>query len=122
MTKLSYTEAKAIQEAANAACQVASVALSSVEGLSSGPMGLTPLAVRMSPEYITAKAEFDRTFAHMRKINQWFCKEYKREYAQDNKEKRELGLEYRQYVAKCEANGVSPPYDYTKWILIRTQF
>lgn len=29
---------------------------------------------------------------------------------------------YRKYTARCEANGVYPPYGFKKWIRIRTQF
>jgi hypothetical protein len=34
----------------------------------------------------------------------------------------ELFVQYREYVAKCEKNGVYPLYSYNTWILCRSQF
>lgn len=39
-----------------------------------------------------------------------------------NESTTELFIMYREYVAKCDKNGVWPPYDYATWILCRTQF
>lgn len=34
----------------------------------------------------------------------------------------ELFIQYREYCARCEKNGVYPPYGYATWIRCRTQF
>jgi len=46
----------------------------------SGPMGLTPDSVRTSPEFRKAKADFDSAFSALRKFNQYFVKEFSKEY------------------------------------------
>ncbi|MEJ7804362.1 MAG: hypothetical protein WKG03_00355 [Telluria sp.] len=83
--KKPYPEAKAIQEAASAECQIAGAALAAIEGVAPG--SLVPIEVRMSPEYNRAKQEFDCAFKHMEEISQWFTKEYEAEYEADLLEK-----------------------------------
>ena len=34
----------------------------------------------------------------------------------------EMLTRYREYTARCEANGVYPPYGFRTWIRMRTQF
>ena len=34
----------------------------------------------------------------------------------------EMLASYREYTARCEANGVYPPYEFRTWIRMRTQF
>lgn len=50
--------------------------LRAIPGVGSGPMGLTPDAVRASPEYRIAKAEFDAAFAALQTFNQRFHKAF----------------------------------------------
>lgn len=44
-----------------------------------GPMGLTPDSVKASPEFMTAKANFNRSFAALRAHNGGFVKRFAKE-------------------------------------------
>jgi hypothetical protein len=78
--RMPYPEAKAIQEAAVAACEVLAAELKAVEGGGETRPGLVPLHVRQSPEYQKAKREYDVAFKHMQDTNTWFLTDYKQEY------------------------------------------
>jgi hypothetical protein len=47
----------------------ASDALRAVPGIGSGPMGMTPDAVKASPEYRAAKLAYERAHAELRAFN-----------------------------------------------------
>jgi len=76
MKPLTYTEAKAKCDAIEARMKTASDAL---RRFPRGPMGLTPDAVKFSPEYRAAKLAVDRTFAELRAFNTWFVRQFKKE-------------------------------------------
>lgn len=44
-----------------------------------GPMGLTPDAVRITPEWPDAKQLFDRAWTNLREFNKIYMKKYKKE-------------------------------------------
>lgn len=46
-----------------------------------GQMGLTPDAVKFSPEFRAAKSEFDNAFKTLRHFNSHYIKAFKREIA-----------------------------------------
>lgn len=52
-----------------------------------GDMGLTPDSVKAMPEYRKAKAEFDSAFQVLRKFNQQFVKQFKKEIARERRER-----------------------------------
>lgn len=85
---LSYVAAKVIKDAANAECEIAAARLSAAKG-DVAPGSLTPDHIKFSPAYQEAHREFTKAFRHMREVNQWFCKTYKREYHQDIMAQRE---------------------------------
>ena len=55
--------------------------LKAIHGLGSGPLGLTPDAVKLSDEYRQAKRDFDAAFQAERKFNRDFLKLHKKQYA-----------------------------------------
>jgi len=57
-----------------------------------GPMGLTPDHVRATPEYKTAKANFDRSFAALRDHNAFMTKNFKKEMKADRDARRQARL------------------------------
>jgi len=71
-----FTLAKVAKQHLDNECTAASEALNAVPGIGSGPMGLTPDAVRATPEYRTAKAAFDAAFAALRDFNGKFNKQF----------------------------------------------
>ncbi len=73
------TETKARFEAS---MHEAAKALKSIEGVGTGPMGLTPDHVKASMRYKMAKAKFDWEFANVRAFNSWYVKEFKKELQQ----------------------------------------
>lgn len=52
---------------------------STLDAFPKGPMGLTPDAVRATPEWKKAKQEFDAAFADLRKFNAMFAKIFAKE-------------------------------------------
>lgn len=77
---MTYPEALALKQLAESRCDDAPRALRAVPGVGSGPMGLTPDHVKVSPEYREARAAADKAFREMQRVNAWFCKTYAREY------------------------------------------
>lgn len=49
--------------------RAASADLQAIPGIGSGPMGLTPDAVKASPAYRAARARYDAATARLRKLN-----------------------------------------------------
>lgn len=76
---MTYAIAKAAKAALEAAEREASANLRKVPGIGSGPMGLTPDAVKARPDYQAAKAAHDRAFGQLRRFNAGFCRTYKAE-------------------------------------------
>lgn len=74
-----YEEAKKLKAAAEAVETRANEALQAVRGVGSGQCGLTPDAVKRSPEYQAAWRNHALAFGAMAKTNQWFFKHFKNE-------------------------------------------
>lgn len=54
-------------------------------------MGLLPESIRESEEYRESKGKYDTVFKILQEYNQWFLKEYKKEYLADRKKTRQRG-------------------------------
>jgi hypothetical protein len=52
-----------------------------------GPMGLTPDAVKKSPEYIKLKADYDKAFQTLRTFNATYTKRFSNEIRADRRVK-----------------------------------
>lgn len=72
-----YNEAKAARDSAEERLSIASLALGSYP---KGVMGLTPDAVKATPEWQKDKAEYDVAFATLRAINGVIVKKFRKEY------------------------------------------
>ena len=84
---MNYAEAKQLKAQLEGNLDVASKALRAIPGIGSGPMGLTPDAVKNSPEYRAASAAYDVAFAALRNFNGQFVKAFKAEYAAERRER-----------------------------------
>lgn len=73
---MNYSEAKQIANELNAA---SSASANVLNGFPKGQMGLTPDAVRATPEWKAAKAIADRDFAKLRAFNGFYVKAFKKE-------------------------------------------
>lgn len=80
-----YLRAKAARDAIGADVARASAALNRFPV---GPMGLTPDAVKASPEYRAAKMAFDSAFAGQRCFNASFVRTFRREIAAERAARR----------------------------------
>lgn len=83
-----YEIARQMKSVMEAREREASAALQRVPGISSGPMGLTPDAVKASPEYRNAKADYEACREALRRFNAWFMREYASEYRAERKARR----------------------------------
>ena len=83
---MTYTEAKAMGAAIEARLKAASAAMP--KGTGSGPMGLTPDAIKFSPEYRAAKLVVDRTMRELREFNRWFVPTFKKEISAEIRARR----------------------------------
>lgn len=61
--------------------------LREIPGVGSGPMGLTPDAIKASPEYRAAKAAYDKAFAALRAFNGKYVKLFKAEISAERAER-----------------------------------
>lgn len=75
-TAIAYEEAKAARDVLATEVAAATAVLKTFPG---GPMGLTPDSVRLTPEYRTANARFQRAFAALRAFNAGFTKTFAKE-------------------------------------------
>lgn len=85
--KTAYEAAKQNRALVDKACDDATKKLKAIKGVGSGGSGLTPDSVRALPEYKRAKAELDRAFKKLQDTNLRFTKEFKKESAQERKDK-----------------------------------
>lgn len=69
----------ATQRALERATAAASACLSSVPGIGSGAMGLTPDAVKASPDYQSARAAYQASHDRLARHNAAFVRTFKRE-------------------------------------------
>lgn len=82
---MTYAEAKKLKETAEEESRAASTAERAFPRLANG---LTPDAVRATPEYKAAAARNALAFARLRAVNEWFVKTFKKEYAADRAARR----------------------------------
>ena len=75
-----YEEAKKVVNAAEAESKAAGDVLDTFPKLANG---LTPDAIKLSPEYRAAKTRFNAAFAHLRRVNAWFVENFKKEIRAD---------------------------------------
>lgn len=83
---MSYSEAKAKKEEIEKRSKTAGSVLKSLSG--GGPMGLTPDAVRATPEWQKANSDYQKAFAEERAYNEHFLKTYAKEYKADRASRR----------------------------------
>lgn len=69
----------AMQRQLEARMAAASVAMSDVPGVGTGPMGLTPDAVKASPAYSEARARYQAAHAALANHNRTFVRTFGRE-------------------------------------------
>jgi hypothetical protein len=85
---MSYAIAKAVQAELERARNDASQALSSIAGVGSSAMGLTPDSVKASPEYRAARRAYDQRHADLAAFNARFVKQYATDLAADRARRR----------------------------------
>jgi hypothetical protein len=71
--------AQAKRDGLEAAAAEASRALNAIPGIGSGPMGLTPDAVKFSPAYRLARARYDKAAAELRAFAGMMSRNFPRE-------------------------------------------
>jgi hypothetical protein len=84
----SFEAAKAHASELDAACKAASDRVKAIPGVGSGPMGLTPDAVRYDPDYRDAKRDYDGAFARVREFYSWYTKAFTAELRAEREAKR----------------------------------
>ena len=82
---MTYDDAKALRNQAEAKVTEASARLKSVAGVGSGGTGLTPDHVKSSSEYRDAKAGYDAAFRELQRVNAWFTQTYADEYRDERR-------------------------------------
>jgi hypothetical protein len=55
--------------------------------------GLLPEEIRLSPQYRRDKGAFDRAFRELQNFNKMFMRKFKKEYAQERRERRKRRYE-----------------------------
>jgi hypothetical protein len=83
-----FPAAKAHYDALSEAAEVASKRLRAIPGIGSGPMGLTPDAIKFSPEYREASAAYQRAAGILKDYAKGYCRTFKREIAADRDARR----------------------------------
>jgi len=73
---MTFAIAKAAQAAIEQEASRAGAVLAAIPGVGTGPMGLTPDAVKASPEYRAAKLAYESAFARLRAFNGSYVKVY----------------------------------------------
>lgn len=74
-----YAQAKSLASFRDSEYRAACAKINAVDGIGSGPMGLTPDHVRATSEYKSAKAQLDAAFAALRSANTFLFKNFKKE-------------------------------------------
>ena len=92
LTAPSFSIFKATRDALDAELSAATKSLKAIPGHASGPMGLTPDAVKALPAWQAARARLDRAFAAVRAFNGANVKRYARELKAERDAKRERAL------------------------------
>jgi len=78
--KFTYEQAKARADELDAASKAAGAILNAFP---KGAMGMTPDDVKARPDYVAAKAAFERAFAAQRNFNRLYTVAFKQERARD---------------------------------------
>ena len=76
---MTFEQATALRDTFNRLVDETSATLRAIPGVGSGPMGLTPDAVKFSPEFRAADLAFKYAFANLRAFNDRYTKEFKKE-------------------------------------------
>lgn len=92
---MTYLQAKDLSNALTADVKRFSAAL---DVFPKGPMGPTPEAVRVTPEYRAAKTAFDAAFKRLRAFNGQFVKVFAKEIRAERRE------HYAQYIIQGETD------------------
>jgi hypothetical protein len=79
--------AKQSKKALEDCLDIADKALKAFDSYGKSEMGMTPDHVKAMPEWQAAKKDFDQAFAQLRNFNGWYVKTFKKEIAQERKEK-----------------------------------
>lgn len=80
---VSYEKALSIKAKLEAKLDEASARMRSIEGVGSGPLGLTPDHVKASEAFIWARAEYNDALAELRGFNTEFMRVYGKRYRED---------------------------------------
>lgn len=97
---MTYALAKIVYEEFERQQKEASAALRAIPGVGSGPMGLTPDAVKFSPEYRAAKARCDAVAKAAKPFFLNFAKQYKKEIIAERDARRAQAREVAQMRAQ----------------------
>lgn len=81
---MTYQEAKELNKQIEERVSILSAKLNSYP---KGLMGMTREDIRLSSEYQTVKAEYNKAFKELQNFNKWFLKTFKKEYAKERQER-----------------------------------
>jgi len=84
---MEYSIQKQVKQSLESEVEKAEKALKEFDKYGKTEIGLTPDFVKAMPEYKKAKTEFDNAFQVLRKFNQQFVKQFKKEIAKERREK-----------------------------------
>jgi len=84
---MNFDIAKEYKKQLEKAEKEASDTLNAIDGISSGPMGLTPDSIKSNPEYQKAKQAYELAFNTLRNFNGWYCKQFKKEIREERRNK-----------------------------------
>jgi hypothetical protein len=83
-----FRKAQRIADDLNDEVDRASARLNQISGASKGPMGLIPAHIKAKPAWKSAKRDYDRAFAKLRAFNSKYVKVFKKELAEERRQKR----------------------------------
>lgn len=81
-----FNKAKARYNELEDAADAASKRLRAIPGISSGPMGLTPDAVKVTPEFRKARADYDAAAKTLKTYAAWYVKTFKKEITAERRD------------------------------------
>lgn len=82
---MNFQEAKAIRDRLDGEVRNAERAIKSIPSVGSGSMGLTPDAVKATPEFQAARQEFFTAFEKLRAFNLGFIRHFKKEIREERR-------------------------------------
>lgn len=86
-TTMQYSIQKQVKQSLESEVEKAKKVLKAFDKYGKSVMGLTPDFVKAMPEYKKAKADFDNAFKVLRKFNQQFVKQFRKEIAKERRER-----------------------------------